>query len=149
MRYIWFRLLATYGPADSSTNMIPSVIQTLLKGKSPAMTRGEQKWDYLFVEDAAEAISLAGIHPSLDGIFNLGYGKAYTVRTIAERIRDLMDPSLPLGLGMIPYAEGKPMHLEADVSRIQTALHWKPRTNLDKGLPVTVSWYGQLKEQLA
>ncbi len=56
IRSIWLRLLATYGPKDTETRLIPTVIAELLRGRPPALTAGEQWWDYLHVEDAAAAV---------------------------------------------------------------------------------------------
>jgi nucleoside-diphosphate-sugar epimerase len=141
IRHIWLRLLAIYGPKDDVRHLIPTVILKLLAGERPALTRGEQRWDYLFVEDAAEAIYYAATTPEAHGIFNLGSGEAYTVRSIVERIRDLIDPRLPLGLGEIPYRPDQIMHLQADITRLKAVTGWNPRTSLDDGLRQTVEWY--------
>jgi len=140
MRFVWLRLFSAYGPADNPGWLIPYVILTLLRGERPALTTGEQRWDYLFVEDTAEVIYRVATRSDVQGIFNLGSGKAYTVRTIVERIRDLIDPSLPLGFGEVPYRADQIMHLQADISRLQQATGWSPRVSLDEGLRRTVEW---------
>lgn len=141
MRFVWLRLLATYGPKDNERHLIPSVIKQLLAGKVPALTLGEQKWDYLYVEDAAEAIHLVAVKPEVSGVYNLGSGEAYTVRSIIERIRDMVDISLPLGFGEVPYQPDQVMHLEADISKLQAAIEWSPQITLDEGLRCTVDWH--------
>jgi nucleoside-diphosphate-sugar epimerase len=141
IRYVWLRLLATYGPKDDERHLIPTVIQQLLAGKKPALTPGEQKWDYLYVEDAAEAIYRVAITAQAQGVYNLGSGEAYPVRDIVTRIRDMIDPSLPLGLGDVPYRPDQVMHLQAGISRLQSAIDWAPTTDLDEGLQHTIDWY--------
>ena len=56
MRHTWVRLVAVYGPGDDPKHLIPFTIRTLLAGKKPALTKGEQRWDYLYVEDAARRL---------------------------------------------------------------------------------------------
>lgn len=141
MRYVWMRLLATYGPKDDERHLIPRVIKQLLAREVPPLTPGEQLWDYLYVEDAAEAIRLAAINPQAQGIYNLGSGKAYEVRGIVERIRDLIEPSLPLGYGELAYPLDQVMHLQADISALRAATGWAPEFELDEGLRRTVDWY--------
>src|SRR4051812_8952640 len=114
MRYVWLRLLATYGPKDDEKHLIPSVICSLLRGLHLSLTSGEQSWDYLYVEDAAEAIFRVAVTEEARGIFNLSSGKIQTVREITERIRNLIDPSANLGFGEIPTAPDQIMHLQAD-----------------------------------
>lgn len=139
--FTWFRLLASYGPKDDPQHLIPSAILSLLKREKPAMTAGEQRWDYLYVEDAAAAIWQSAISPNARGVFNLGSGQVATIKNIVERIRDLIDPALPLGLGELPYRHDQVMHLQTDISSLQQATGWRPQVSLDEGLERTVSWY--------
>lgn len=138
--FAWLRLTASYGPMDDRDHMIPELILKLLRGEKPSLTLGEQRWDYLYVQDAAEAIWRAAITPAAQGIFNLGCGEAYTIRSIVERIRDLIDPNLAIGFGEVPYRADQIMHLQADISRLKQATGWAPRVRLDEGLRQTVEW---------
>lgn len=141
MRYVWLRLLAVYGPRDDGRHFIPSIINQLLRGEKAALTPGEQKWDYLYVDDAAEAIHLAALKPEVKGVYNLGSGKINSIRHIAERLRDLIDPALRLGFGELAYQPDQVMHLQADIAKMQAATGWSPRTTLEEGLQRTVAWH--------
>lgn len=141
--FAWLRLTAAYGPMDNQEHMIPQVVLTLLRGEKPSLTLGEQCWDYLYVEDVARAIWQAASHPAAQGIFNLGSGEAHTVRSIVERIRDLIHPDLPLGFGEVPYRPDQVMHLQADISRLRQVSGWSPQVGLEDGLRRTVAWFGE------
>ena len=140
-RYLWLRLLATYGPQDDVRHLIPTVILKLLAGEKPALTPGEQKWDYLYVEDAAEAIYRLAMQPEAHGIYNLGSGEAQPVRRIVEDIRNLIDPHLPIGFGEVPYRPDQVMHLQTDIGRLHRATGWLPEVSLREGLSKTIEWY--------
>jgi UDP-glucose 4-epimerase len=130
---------------DDPAWLIPSVILALLRGARPDLTPGTQKWDYLYVGDAAAAVAEACDAATLDGLFNLGSARPVTVRTIVEGVRDLIDPALPLGFGARPFAPNQVMHLEADITKLEAAIPWRPTTSLADGLEHTVEWYrGQL-----
>lgn len=141
MRYVWLRLLATYGPKDDERHLLPATILKLLAGERPSLTLGEQAWDYLYVEDAAEAIYRAAMSEEAHGVFNLGSGESRSIRHVMERIRDLIDPALPLGFGEIPYPKDQLMRLETSVDRLRDATGWTPQVSLDEGLRRTVDWY--------
>ena len=147
IRYVWLRLLATYGPKDNSRNLIPSVIEKLQEKSRPSLTSGEQIRDYLYVEDAVEAIHRVACAPNGQGVYNLASGEAHSVREIVTRLRDMIDPSLPLGFGDIPYGPGAVLDLQADVTRLRDATGWAPQTDLESGLKKTLEWHRSLATQ--
>jgi len=147
MRFVWLRIFSSYGPMDDPGWMIPYLILALLRGERPALTEGTQKWDYLYAGDVAEALYLAAVNPEVEGVFNLGSGEAYSIKSIVQKIRDLIDPHLPLGFGEVPYRPDQVMHLQADNRRLREKAGWSPRVSLDEGLARTVEWYRDHRKQ--
>jgi nucleoside-diphosphate-sugar epimerase len=141
MRFVWLRLFSAYGPADNPEWLIPYLILTLLRGEQPRLTAGRQRWDYLYVKDAARAIVLLTERAHAAGIFNLGSGRTVEIRALVETIWDAVDPSLPLRFGEVPYRSDQVMHLEADVTSLTKAAGWQPTTSLADGLMETVRYY--------
>jgi nucleoside-diphosphate-sugar epimerase len=78
---------------------------------------------------------------------NLGYGVAYPLREVVERVRDLVNPSLALQFGAVPYRPDQVMHLQADITKLTRATGWQPVTALDEGLRRTVAWYRSAEAQ--
>ena len=141
LRFAWLRLFSTYGPMEGPDWLLPGLIRRLLRGERPALTAGEQRYDYLYVEDAAEAICRTALAPTASGLFNLGSGRAVRLRDLIERVRDLVDPRLPLEFGAVPYRDGQVMHLQAETSRLRDAIGWSPAIGLDEGLRRTLGWF--------
>ncbi|QDV35472.1 NAD-dependent epimerase/dehydratase family protein [Tautonia plasticadhaerens] len=141
VRFAWIRLFSAYGPGDHGGALIPTLIRSLLDGGRPSLTAGEQRWDFLYITDAAEALRLVAESPDGAGPFNLGSGRVHRIADVAAAVRDLIDPSLPLGLGERPYGPRPIMHLQADVGRLREAAGWEPRTSLDEGLRRTIQWH--------
>jgi UDP-glucose 4-epimerase len=140
VRFSWLRLFSSYGPRDNPEWMIPYLILSLLHGERPSLTAGEQRWDYVYVQDAADAV-VAVTRSDAEGVFNLGSGTAPRLREIIELVRDAIDPTLPLGFGEVPYRDDQVMHLEADISRLERATDWRPQVALADGIGRTVDWY--------
>lgn len=144
-RFLWLRLLAAYGPMDDPRHLLPSVMEQLLRGEKPALTPGDQRWDYLYVDDAAEAVCRLALETAASGVFNLGSGEAQSVRFFVETVRDLIDSALPLGFGDVPYRPDQVMHLQADITRLTEATGWRPQTTLEDGLRRTLDWHRSLQ----
>jgi UDP-glucose 4-epimerase len=141
VRFVWLRLFSSYGPGDDPSWMISYVTRSLLRGERPALTLGEQKWDFLYADDAAEAIVRAAESPLAQGVYNLGSGEAYPLRSVIEQIRDYIDPRLELGFGEVPYRADQVMWLQADISRLTADSGWHPRTSIQDGLRRVVDWH--------
>ena len=140
MRHTWVRLLAAYGPGDDYRHLIPSVIRELTSGHKPALTNGDQLWDYLYVTDAVNALCRIA-ETEATGLFNLASGKVIEVRKLIEGIRDLIEPKLALGFGEIAYRPDQVMRLEADISKLRAATGWQPETSLEDGIRRTIEWF--------
>jgi UDP-glucose 4-epimerase len=141
MRHAWVRVFSTYGPRDNPGWMIPALIAALKAGQKPPLTPGEQKWGFLFVDDAADAIAAVAETKAAEGVFNLGAGDAPRLRDTVTLLRDLVSPGAPLGFGEVPYRPDQVMHLQADIGKLSRVTGWAPRVDLATGLDKTVRWF--------
>lgn len=140
-RFAWLRVFSTYGAMDHPYWMIPYLINQLLNDQVPKLTKGEQLWDFLYVQDAVRAIIAVLNSSRATGIYNLGSGSAPSLRSTIEIIRNLVNPDLSLGFGDVAYRPDQVMHLEADISSLTQDTGWVPEVKLDQGLAQTVDWY--------
>ena len=145
IRHAWLRLFSSYGPADNSDWLIPYLTRSLLARQKPSLTPAEQLWDYIYVEDVASAVRAVLDNHEATGIFNLGSGRALKLRSIIEKIRNLIGSDLPLGFGEIPYRSDQVMHLEADITRLKRVTGWVPSFDFDTAIEKTVDWYSENK----
>lgn len=141
VRFAWLRLFSIFGPRDHPDWLLPYLIRTLVAGQRPALTAAEQRWDFLYVEDAVTAIVNTAATDAAAGVFNLGSGVARPLRTVIEQVRDRIDPALTLGFGEVPYRPDQVMHLEADISRLTAATGWTPETPFDHALARTIDYF--------
>jgi nucleoside-diphosphate-sugar epimerase len=136
---IWMRVFSTYGPDDTPDWFIPYIIREFVANRSPRLTRCEQLWDFLYVDDAARAI--ADVTDGITrGIYNLGSGKARPLRTYVDAARKEVGTSAVPIYGAIAYRPDQVMHLEADISRLVSATGWLPRVSVAEGMKQTVAF---------
>jgi len=145
IRHAWLRVFSTFGPRDNPTWMIPSLIAKLEAGEVAELTGCEQIWDFLHIDDAANAALAVLESSTAAGIFNLGSGKGRPLLETVTLLRDLVRPDGELGIGKVPYRPDQVMHLEADITRLNEATGWQPTVDLKDGLQQVVEWH---KKQL-
>lgn len=136
--HIWTRILSVYGPHEGEGTMVSTAIRNFLNGVSPDFTKGEQLWDYLYSDDAANALYLmaqSGIHGST---YVLGSGTVKPLREYIEIIRDVINPSIKVDFGAIPYSEGQVMHLEADISALSEDTGFEASIGFEVGIKETI-----------
>jgi nucleoside-diphosphate-sugar epimerase len=138
--HVWPRILSVYGPHDGRDSMVMSVINKLIDGEKPSLTRGEQIWDYLYEGDASEALYRLALYGRGGSVYPLGSGTARPLRKYIESIRDTMGSSLDLGFGEIPYGLNQVMYLRADITDLQRDTGFAPRISFDEGIARTISY---------
>lgn len=138
--HIWPRFLSVYGPYDGEKALIPILIRKCLNGEKTALTAGEQMWDYLYAEDAAGALYRLALYGKSGAIYPVGSGKARPLREYLETVRDMIDPSVELGFGEIPYGDKQVMHLEADISALKADTGFEPKVSFEDGIRETIEW---------
>jgi GDP-L-fucose synthase len=138
-----------YGPWDCYEPERSHVVAALIRKVVEATDAGAptlEAWgtgapvrEFLYVEDAAEAIVRAGAACDDGRPLNVGTGIGTSIRELTEllcevagfRGRIVWDPTKPDGA----------MRKVLDVSRMRAQLGWTPPTALRDGLERTVAWY--------
>lgn len=141
MRHVWARILSVYGPHDGPLSVIPMMMDKLLKGERPALTKGEQLWDYLYSADAADALWRMALNGQDGAVYPVGSGTVRPLKEYFMILRDAIDPELPLGLGELPYGPGQVMRLQADISALQRDTGFVPSTPFEDGIRETLRQY--------
>lgn len=141
MACIWTRIFSVYGIGDATSTLIMYAIEQLIKGKKPSFTKAEQKWDYLFCRDAGKAFRLIGEKGKAGSIYCLGSGVARPLCDYIYKVRDEINPDLPLGIGDMEYAPLQVMHLQADITTLKKDTGFEPEYSFEEGIRETISWY--------
>jgi GDP-L-fucose synthase len=149
MNVIFLLPVNLYGPKDNfdleSSHVIPALIRKFVE----ANERGEKEvvvWgtgqasrEFLYVEDAAEAVILATEKYSKAEPVNLGTGKEITIKDLVTLIARLTNFD-----GKIVWNTSKPdgqPRRFLDTSRAKQEFGFEAKTNFVEGLQNTIEWY--------
>jgi GDP-L-fucose synthase len=138
-----------YGPRDNFDLETSHVIQALIRKMVEAQERGESEivlWgdgsptrEFLYVEDAAEAIWLAAERYDGPEPVNVGTGEEISIRDLAALVAEETGYT-----GDIAWDTSKPNgypRRKLDTSRAERLFGFRARTPLREGIARTVAWY--------
>jgi len=138
-----------YGPRDNfdleSSHVIPALIRKCWEAKQAraseitAWGTGSATREFLYVEDAAEAIVLATEKYAKPEPVNLGSGEEISIRNLLEQICSLAGYE-----GSVRWdatkPDGQPRRC-LDTSRALAEFGWRANTALRDGLRRTIAWF--------
>ncbi len=149
MQGVALRLFNVYGPGQALSNPYTGVLAIfaarLLNGERPLVFEdGEQRRDFVHVEDVARAFVLALEHDSAAGqVFNIGSGHDVSILEVAGALADAMSvPQLrPEVIGKARVGDIR--HCFADIGLARRVLGFAPRRSFADSLGELADWVGQ------
>jgi dTDP-L-rhamnose 4-epimerase len=146
MEAVALRLFNVYGPGQALSNPYTGVLaifaSRLLNGEPVVIFEdGNQRRDFVHVEDVARAFLLALERPqAAGGVFNIGSGRDCSVHEIARALARAMNrETLPVefvGKARI----GDIRHCFADISLARQQLGFEPQRRLEDSLSELATW---------
>ena len=133
------RYFTVYGPRQRPDMFVRRVCDALVEGRTfEIYGTGEQSRSFTYVADAVEATMRAMESAEPGAVFNVGGGEEATMLEAIALLERLAGRTLDVR--RVERAKGDVSRTSADVSRIATALAWRPQTSLADGLARTWSW---------
>ena len=145
------RFFNVFGTRQALSNPYTGVLaifaSRLLNGNPPLIFEdGLQQRDFVSVYDVVQACRLALEVPGAAGrAFNVGSGRAYTVREVAARMGEVLGREIPPDV-CGKYRVGDIRHCVADITLAREVLGYRPQVMLEEGLVELAEW---LREQRA
>ena len=147
---------ALYGPLHNfegknshvMTSLISRFVESKRKKNKSIICWGSGKpiREFLHVDDAVEAILITLTKYNKIEPLNIGEGKGYSIKYIAELIKELTEFE-----GKIIWDKSKPngvMKKILDTRKMKKELKWKPKKNIKKGIKDTLEWYMHSKDSV-
>lgn len=148
---IYVILANLYGPGDhfdlDNAHVIPALIRKFIEAKQrhePQVVvwgTGNATREFLYVEDAADAVLTATERYDGAEPMNVGSGQEITIRDLAELIKQSVGYD-----GGIFWDRDKPdgqPRRRLDTTRAAQLLGWRAQTTLETGLKRTLEWFQQ------
>ena len=113
IEWYWLRIFSILGTNENPTWLLPQVIKKLRAGEEIELTKGEQRYDYLFVSDFLERLNLViENETNTSGIYNICSGRGIEIKEVIEAVACQLKVSTHLlKFGAIPYRANQNMNI--------------------------------------
>jgi ADP-L-glycero-D-manno-heptose 6-epimerase len=126
-----------YGPGEDHKGKLASMIQQLAKqmraGRQPRIfSPGEQKRDFVFIEDVVQA-NLSAARAKSPGVFNIGAGRSWTFNEVVAELNRVLKTNLAPDYFANPYGFTQDW-TETDLTLARAQLGFEPKFDLRRGI---------------
>ena len=157
IKVVNLRLEHMYGPGDDAKKFVVWLMGQMLSNTAEInLTKGEQKRDFIFIDDIVNAYMLLLRQterlPQVSE-FDVGTGKQISIKEFVLKLKDTVESiynkpiSTKLNFGAIPYREGEMMEVVEDVNPLFD-IGWKPNFILADGLKLVVDEFMERGETI-
>lgn len=133
------RFFSLYGPDDYEGTMIVSVLKEMLKNRPCRLTQGVQMWDFLYIEDAVDALVGLCEKACSNGVYNFGSGDVRQLKEYILEMAEITNTKSELQFGAIPYPDTGMVSLWPDISKLKKELDWSPQVRFAEGIQTVLA----------
>lgn len=138
---IWAVLPSTFGEHRKDNNIITYTIRTLLAKKKPCYGDLNQMWDFLYVSEVVRALRLLGEYGHVNSTYAIGSGVYKPLREYIISIRDLIDKSLPIGIGERKEMNAKTFSSCVSILKLTRDTGFYPKISFEEGVKRTIQYW--------
>ncbi len=143
--HFFWPLINTYGEEEKSARLVNTIIRKIFNNESPALSAGNQVYDFVHVIDVARALYLIA-DKGIDGTnYTIGSGKAkplkeflMVVGQVANRLNG--NTNIPLGFGQITSNVIMLPKEIFDLEKLKSDTGFEPSIPFEEGIERTAKW---------
>ena len=135
-----------YGPKQHPEKLIPKLIFNILNDRYlPIYGKGLNSREWIYVKDHCEALYKTFLNGKIGSFYNIGSNKNLNNIQVTKELLKIAKKTIKVGKKVrIKFIKDRPGHdkrYALNSKKIIKELNWKPKTNFNKGLKLTLEWY--------
>jgi nucleoside-diphosphate-sugar epimerase len=144
IEHIWGSITNAYGPGELSPRFINSTILKILNNEPLKFTAATQNYDFIYIDDAAEAFFRIGEAGRPFHEYLIGSSKAKALQEFITEMIDILSPGQKLFFGSAPFS-GINLNLEDfDCTVTEKDTGFRAKTSFADGIKKTAAWLKNL-----
>jgi nucleoside-diphosphate-sugar epimerase/glycosyltransferase involved in cell wall biosynthesis len=144
-RCVVLRFYSIFGPLESPSRLIPTLLRTGLEGRLPNFSSPRISRDFTYVIDAIEAAWLSAVYLTKNTgtfVFNIGSGVPTSMSDVARIAKEVFSiKDEPVFSSNLRHWDLEDWYSNPRLAAI--TLGWAARTGFTEGFHRTLSWYQQ------
>ena len=137
---IWTYITNAYGVGEKSPRFINTTLRKIIHNEPLEFTAGTQNYDFVYIDDVANAFYLIGLHGKANKGYMIGSGNA---RPLKEFIIEMCDANAkdnkPL-FGNVPFTGVNVDINTFDISDLVNDCGFRPTVSFAEGTKRTIEW---------
>lgn len=143
--HIWAMLSNTYGIGNYTSNFINFAAKLMITGQPANFTTAEQMYDFVHISDTVLGLYKIGQLGKPYYSYYIGSTKPKKLKEYIAVLRDVIDPSIRLNLGAVPFNGAFQPESVFDCSQLVQDTGYQPKIEFENGITDTVAW---LRDQI-
>jgi nucleoside-diphosphate-sugar epimerase len=130
-----------YGFWENTNRLIPTAIMAAERCQEMGLTAPGYRRDWLFVEDAVDAILRCIVADDVTGeVINIGSGEDWSNEEVVAVVGAVMGKEIAVRVGEHPVRPWDTERWVADITKARRLLGWAPRHSLREGVARSAAW---------
>lgn len=139
IRFIEPRYFSLYGPKDYEKTLIMSCINKMLKNEYCELNDCTQLWDYLYVDDAVDALYRLCINSKANGAYNFATGEYRMLKDFIQEIHNTLHSESKVVFDSSKSDfRGQLINLMPSVEKLKNEIDWQPSISFAEGIKMIV-----------
>ncbi len=138
--YIRAVISNVYGPGESNPRLVSTSLRKMLNGEHCSFSAGEQLYDFIYIDDAAKSFIEIGKKGKANKTYYIGSLNPRPLKEFLIKMRDLVDPSIEIGLGELPFNGVSLTYKEFDIYAVKDDTGFAPIVGFKEGINNTIKW---------
>lgn len=134
MEFIWPIIVNVYGEGETNPRLINSLIRHMVMGIPFPLSSGEQLYDFMHIDDAAEAFCLIGEYGRPEAQYIISSGEPRQLRDYLVQLRDIVAPNYHLEFSSQKFSGYEIDKSWLDITELKNDTGFIPKISFEEGV---------------
>ena len=134
------RLFSVYGPNSPKHTVTANIMKQIISKKIIKLGNIKSKRDFLYVDDAINAMLLIMKKNHNYNEYNVGSEKSYSINQICTILKDISKKEFTINTSKTKIRKNDSKEIVSNSSKLKK-LGWMPKTSIPNGFRLTYNWY--------